>query len=59
MKVELKMIENEQRHDGNAAMENNAEPTTKVSSMKHGWNQIINNTVCYYQTPFNIDVILG
>ena len=26
--------------------------------MKCGWGQTISNTVCYYQTPYNIALIL-
>ena len=26
--------------------------------MQHGWHQMINYTVCYYQTPHNIALIL-
>ena len=39
-------------------MENNAEPITKASDMKHEWHPTINNTVHYYQTPFNVALIL-
>ena len=52
------MIGNEQHHNNNTAMENNAKPITKSSRMKHGWHQTISNTVHYYQTPFNIALIL-
>ena len=30
----------------------------KASRMKHGWCQTTNNTVCCYQSPFNIALIL-
>ena len=26
--------------------------------MNHGWYETINNAVCYYQTPFNVAVII-
>ena len=52
------MIGNEQHHNNNTAMENNAKPITKASRMKNGWHQTINNTVCYYQTTFKISLIL-
>ena len=58
MKIEIKMSENEQHHDNNAVIENSAAPIRKESSMKYGWCQKINNTVCYYQMPFSIALIL-
>ena len=32
--------------------------TTKASNMKYGWYQMINNTANYYQTPYNIALIV-
>ena len=58
MKLELNMIEKEKNDNNDAAMENNTEPITKSGRMKHGWDQTINNTVCYCQNPFKIAVIL-
>ena len=52
------MIENEEQHDDDAQMENNTVSITKSSSMKHGWCQTIDKIVHYYQTPFNITLIL-
>ena len=48
----MKIIENEVRYDINTEMKHDTELITKASSMKNGCYQIINNTVCYYQTPF-------
>ena len=31
---------------------------TTVNIMKHGWHQTVNNSVCYYQTPSKIALIL-
>ena len=31
---------------------------TTVNSMKYGWCQAVNNVVCYFQTQFNIALIL-
>ena len=42
----------------NMNLERCAAMTTKVSIMKHGWYQTVNNTACYYQTPCNIAVIV-
>ena len=32
--------------------------TLKASNMKYGRHQMINNTVCYYQTPCNTALIV-
>ena len=42
----------------NNSMECSASTTPKASNMKHGWYQTINNTVHYYQTPYNIALIV-
>ena len=52
------MIENKEKHNNNAEMENNSVLITIESSMKHRWHQTINSTVHCYQTPFNISMIL-
>ena len=54
----MKMSENKQFYNNNTAMENSVAPTTKESSMKYGWYETINNAVLYYQTTFNIALIL-
>ena len=48
----------EQHNKNKAVMENNTARITKSSSMKHEWFPTINNTVYYYQTPFNVALIL-
>ena len=52
------MIENEVRHDNGAELKHDTELIKKASSIKHGWHQTINDTVNFYQTPFDISVIL-
>ena len=52
------MSKNEKFHNNNAAMENNTAPIMKASSMKYAWHHTINNTVFYYQTSYNIRLIL-
>ena len=52
------MSENDQCHSNNASMENNTASIIKANSMNHGWFQTIINTVCYYQTPFNVTFVL-
>ena len=49
---------NEQHNKNNIVTENNAATIKKVSSMKNGWCQTIDNTVCCYQTPFNSALLL-
>ena len=39
--------------------ENITDEAIKENRMKHGCYQTKNNTLCYYQTDFNISVILG
>ena len=52
------MSENEQHHNNNTVIENSAAPIIKEISMQYRWFQKINNTAHYYQTPFNITLIL-
>ena len=53
------MIEHEKHNNNKSAMEKKiTEKRTISNSMKCWWNQTLNNTVCYYQTPFNVAVIL-
>ena len=39
-------------------MEHRTSPTSKASNMKYGWHQIVNDTVHYFQMPYNIAVIV-
>ena len=42
----------------NMNAERRMEMTTKSSTMKYGWCQMINNTVHHYQIPYNIALII-
>ena len=52
------MSELGQHGESDTVMENSAVSMKRESNMKHRWCQTANNTVCYYQTPCNIAVIL-
>ena len=39
-------------------LENSRAPVIGESTLKHGWHKTLNNTVCCYQTPFDIALIL-
>ena len=52
------MSENMRHSENNAVVENSMAPTIRESTMKHGWHKTFNNTVHYYQTPFDIALIL-
>ena len=52
------MIQNEKYSNDNTSLENITEKITAVNNMNHGWHQTVNNAVHYYQTPFNIALIL-
>ena len=58
LKTQMKMSGNEQHHNDSTAVESSASPMTKESSMEHGWNQKIINTVHCYQNLFNIALTL-
>ena len=42
----------------NRKTERRAAMSMKESNTKHGWCQMVNNTVHYYQTPYNISLIV-
>ena len=52
------MSENERHGENDTVVENITAPTIRESTIKHGWHKTFNNTVCYYQTPFDIALIL-
>ena len=52
------MIQNEKHSNNNIALKNITKKIATVNSMKYGWYQGVSNTVHYYQTPFNIALIL-
>ena len=52
------MIQNEKQSNNAKALENITKSITTVNIMKHGWHQTVNNSVCYYQTPSKIALIL-
>lgn len=52
------MIENIEKCNNNAEMENDTVSIAIESRIKYRWHQAINNAVCYYQTPFIIAEIL-
>ena len=56
-KGHTKMSVYEQFSDDNN-MEHRTSSTSKVSNMKHGWHQIVNDSVHYFQTPRNVAVTL-
>ena len=48
----------EQQNKNNTKMENSMATMTNASIMKYGCHHIINNAVHYYQTPYDIALIL-
>ena len=54
----MRMSENERNSECNAFLENSTVPIIGESTMKHGWHKTLKSTVCCYQTPFDIALIL-
>ena len=52
------MIQNEKHSNNNAALENITEKITTLNSMKYRWYNAVNNIAYYYQTPFDIALVL-
>ena len=52
------MSGNKRNSECNAFVEKSKAPTIGESTMKHGWHKTLKNTVCCYQTPFDIALIL-
>ena len=48
----------EQQMMKNTKMEHSMSMIMKESNMKYGWYQMINNVVHYYQTTYNIALIV-
>ena len=54
----MKMSENERNSECDAFVENSTAPTIGESTMKYGWHEILKNTVCCRQTPFDVALLL-
>ena len=52
------MSENERHGENSTVVENSTAPTIRESMMDHRWHKIFNNTVHYYQMPFDIALTL-
>ena len=58
IEINKKMNENERNSECNAFFEDSVAPTIGERTMKYGWYKTLKNTVHYYQTPFDIALIL-
>ena len=58
MKFNTKMSKYGYHGESDTVTENSAVSMKIESNMKYGWHQAVNNTVCCYQTPCDVTVIL-